>query len=107
MGKMAEEQLARLGLAWCKLNRFEWDEILGDKPKGFDELPNYMPPPFFPFLKRKPSKHDYVTPARDAIEDIIGPANVSRYWWTLALGRPESEWFTWYAGRGGPFSEEK
>jgi hypothetical protein len=100
---MEKETLDRLGLAWCRLNRFEWDDLIGPKPDGFDALPNNPPKRWIPFLKRKPSKTDYIAPALDAIESIIGEANTSRYWWTLHMHRTEEEWFRWYTGIDGPF----
>lgn len=78
----------RLGLAWCRLNSFVWDEIIGEKPPGFDELPNYA--------EGKASKHDYVHPAILGIESIIGEANASRCWWVFKLGKTEEEWLRWY-----------
>ena len=27
----------RLGLAYCRLNSWEWDDAVGPKPEGFDE----------------------------------------------------------------------
>lgn len=43
---VVEEDLTheeRLALAWCRLNRWEWDEYIGPKPDGFDDLPNCFP----------------------------------------------------------------
>ena len=61
----------RLGLAYCRLNSFEWDPILGEKPDGFDNLPNYTEKRRLPLFKRKPSKCDFVAPAIMAIKSII------------------------------------
>ena len=92
------DRIDRLGLAYCRLNRFEWDEILGPKPDGFDDLPAYPP-------KRKHStrhgsqpisKSDYVEAAIWAIRSIIGEANCSRCVWVLGLGKTEAEWLQWY-----------
>lgn len=66
----------RLGLAWCRLNCFEWDEdLLGEKPCDSEVV---------------------VRRAMDAIEQIIGDANVSRCWHIFVLGKTEAEWFRWY-----------
>lgn len=86
----------RLGLAYCRLNRCEWDEIFGPKPDGFDALPDF-PPKKRLFRKKRPSKHDYVFPAIMTIESIIGRANTSRCWWLFALGKTEAEWLHWFA----------
>lgn len=85
----------RLGVAACRLNRWEWDDILGPKPEGFDSLPNFIQKRHF-WERKKPSKQDFVTPAYNAIKSIIGEANISRCWWKYFLGRSDEEWFNWY-----------
>ena len=30
-------QTERLGLAYCRLNCWEWDDFIGEKPKDFDK----------------------------------------------------------------------
>lgn len=65
------------------LNEWKWNDLLGDKPKGFDELPDY---PFtwyqecnwYKKLFNHRTKYDYVHPIRKYIthftnemEDII------------------------------------
>lgn len=87
----------RLGVAACRLLQWEWDDILGAKPEGFDDLPNFIPGKS---LKRsnKSCKSDYVGPAIHAIEGIIGKANISRCWWKYFLGKSEEEWLQWYVG---------
>lgn len=84
----------RLGLAYCRLNCFEWDEILGDKPAEFDNLPDF--PRKRLFQRKMTSKQDYVYPAIIAIEAAIGVANTSRCWWLFQLGKTEREWMKWY-----------
>lgn len=85
----------RLGVAACRLNHWEWDDILGPKPEGFDDLPNYTPKRTL-FRRRRPCKADYVIPAENVIESIIGSHNISRCWWKYVLGKSEEEWFRWY-----------
>lgn len=82
------DRIDRLGLACCRLDCFEWDEIIGEKPDGFDALPNYV--------KGKLSRYDYVRPASLGVKSIIGEANASRCWWKFVLGKTEEEWFRWY-----------
>ena len=89
-------EIDRLGLAWCRLNSGEWDEILGPKPDGYDELP-LIPPPRWQFWKRnRLSKLDIIIRRMRNIESIIGNANVSRCWWIFGLERTEAEWRNWY-----------
>ena len=85
----------RLGLAWCRLNRFKWDDIAGPKPEGFEDLPAVAPKRRF-WLKKQPCKRDFIRPAMKAIESIIGEANTSRCWWLFDLGKTEGEWLQWY-----------
>lgn len=89
------DRVERLALAYCRLNSYEWDEIVGPKPEGFDDLPEYTAPNLLTG-KRKLCKSDYVRPAMIAIESIIGAANISRVWWKYGLGRTEKEWLWWY-----------
>lgn len=42
----------RLGLAYLRLKNWKWDELLGEKPPGFDGLPNVTKRNVFG--KRKP-----------------------------------------------------
>lgn len=89
-------QTDRLGLAWCRLNKWEWDEILGPKPKDFDHLPKTLPNGIFVHRSQLKSKIDYTRPAKKAIESVIGEANASRCWHVYELGRTEEEWLRWY-----------
>lgn len=94
--RMSDPRLIdRLGLAYWRLNRYEWDDILGPKPEGFDELPNLWKKRW-PWQKKKPCKHDYISRPMRAIETIIGEANISRCWWAYELGKDFDEWLKWY-----------
>lgn len=89
-------EVDRLGLAYCRLNCSEWDDILGPKPDGFDEIPKY-PAPWWKFWKRNQiSQHDIIIQRMRNIKSMIGKANASRCWWIFALGRTEEEWKVWY-----------
>lgn len=105
-------KLDRLGLAWCRFNRWEWDELAGPKPDGFDDLPEFDPyeaerakhPYTMKLLSKvhpkryakRLSKSDFTRPALKGIEHEIGEANASRCWWIFELGRTEDEWRRWY-----------
>ena len=92
----------RLALAWCRLNHGAWDPILGPKPEGFDNLPDYAKPNFFT-RKRKACKHVHCIRAMRAIESIIGRAAVSRFHWIHGLGETEDAWLQWYVRKGFEF----
>lgn len=83
----------RLGLAYCRLNCWQWDEIIGTKPEGFDDLPDCRHPSHG---SQGLYKEDFVTPACNAIASILGSAQCSRYWWRFKLGRSDAEWVQWY-----------
>ena len=68
----------RLGLAWCRLNRHEWDGLIGEEPKSEQE------------------REKAIIKAMKAIESILGKAECSRYWWKFELGKSYAEWFDWY-----------
>lgn len=88
-------RIDRLGLAYCRLNDYQWDDLIGPKPEGFDDLPRSVKRRW-PWQKKKPCKSDYIRPAIEGIESIIGEANISRCWWLFVLGKTEEEWFRWY-----------
>ena len=95
----------RLGLAWCRLNTLEWDELVGPKPPCFDDLPSEPPRGLIARIKdenwrkHRISKKDYIKPAMDSIVNIIGEANVSRCWWLFAIEESEDSWLTWYSAK--------
>ena len=73
-----KELCDRLGLAWVRLNEYEWDDILGDKPTDYKSYCNgYM----------------------DKIENLMGdkaPMLTSWYWCKYKLNRTFKEWINWY-----------
>ena len=78
----------RLGQAYCRLNCWEWDPILGDEPEGFKSNPRA-----------------YVMPAIRGIISIIGEAAANKYWCQYECGKTEIEWFRWYTSPAGPFGD--
>lgn len=59
---------ARLGMAYNALSRWEWDDLLGEKPEGFDELPKFSKPNIFG--RRKRCKYDYISPAVQLLHEV-------------------------------------
>lgn len=108
----ALNKVDRLGLAYCRFNCYNWDEIAGPKPEGFDDLPDddrysleRISHPVIMFIlsklfpkkyAQKPTKHDFISPIMRGIESEIGNANVSRCWWVYEMKRTEEDWRTWY-----------
>lgn len=91
----------RLGFAACRLNRWEWDELLGPKPQRFDALPDFDRRTFRFFRKPIRTKNDYIRPAMHFIIRTIGEENFSRCWWLYELGKTEKEWRQWYLREHG------
>ena len=106
------DKVDRLGLAYCRANSWRWDEYMGPKPEGFDQLPDYdkndlkriRHPVFMKILaKLTPqkygkvvSKSDYLSPIMRCIVAEIGEANTSRCHWVYGMKRSEEEWRKWY-----------
>ena len=81
----------RLGLCYVRLLRYQWDDILGPKPKDFDSLPNCATVRSG-VKKKSKSKSDYINLPLALIRSIIGEMEASRYYWTLYLGISNEEW---------------
>lgn len=95
----------RLGLAYCRLNCWEWDEgIAGPKPEGFDDLPFYDNREFKPFYRLRRYFHpirtrcQYTKPIINAVYRAIGETNAVRCEWIFEYGKSEEEWARWYFG---------
>lgn len=41
LSEMTQEEIDRWGLAYCRANCWEWDELFGEKPDGFDDMPTF------------------------------------------------------------------
>lgn len=74
----------RLGLAWCRLNSWEWDELLGPKPSGFDTLPEAP--------DALPNKYALICCQMARIERMLGAPYLNLCWNRYALGKSEAEW---------------
>lgn len=70
---------ARMGLAYCRMNCFKWDEYMGEKPEGFEK-----------------NKYELLKSSMKKIRNLLGENNCSKYWWIFELGRTEDEWAHWY-----------
>lgn len=82
----------RMGLAYHRLNNWEWDDIFGEKPEGFDDMPNFAKPRLFG--KRKPCKYDYISAATAVIREVCPMAE----YYSIKFRDPpdlrtEVEWF--------------
>lgn len=80
----------RLGLAYCRLNSYLWDELIAPCPEGFYDLP------CFSNGAGVLTREKYTRRPKKQIKEYLGEAKTSMYWWKFALGRSESEWREWY-----------
>lgn len=101
-----DELTRRLAEAYERFNRFEWDDLAGPKPDGFDDLPNYRKEHRLPKQRKTVFKEDYVKPAMEGIRRIIGDAAISEYRFTEVMGLSYEEWLQWYLSPGGPFGNQ-
>lgn len=76
----------RLGLAYCRLNCWIWDELVGTKPDGFDRM-------------TYDEKRGYIEPQLNRIEQTLGKPYVDRCWWLYEMGNTEEEWLEWRKSR--------
>lgn len=71
----------RLGLAYCRLNSHQWDELLGEKPERYDD----------PEVGAQISVE-----IMGRIKNIIGPAKASECWWRFEKIGSHADWLRWY-----------
>lgn len=88
----------RLAQAYLRLMQCEWDDLVGKKPLGFDDMPLIGESRLF--RKSKPGRFDYTYPASEMIKEILGPAQLSQLLWTINHGHAGKEWLQWYISVG-------
>ena len=82
------------------LQSWEWDERIGAKPQGFDELPNYNYKLRHKLLKPK-TKEDYINPVIAAIEKTVPRKELFRYHHLHNLKRTNEEFERWWSEERG------
>ena len=81
-------ELDRVGLAYCRLNCWQWDTMFGPEPPGFYYLPNHQGPGM--------TKFDLITPIMRELRTHYPESLFSRSWWVFFMGKTEEEWINWY-----------
>lgn len=90
----------RFGLAYCRLNCWEWDDFIGPKPEGFDGMPKLdMRRIKWPWRKVE-TKSGYIGAAMKWIRTVLGEEACSRAWWRFELKGTDEEWREWYDSGG-------
>mgnify|MGYP003367979658 CR=1 FL=1 len=71
----------RIALAAYRLNRWEWDDMLGRKPKRFDTM-------------TIDEKQLFILPQYNRIKELLGDVYLLRCFWIFD-GETEEEWLKW------------
>lgn len=85
----------RLALAWSRLNAWEWDEYIGPKPDGFDDLPESFPLSFLS-VREPLSKSYYIHPVMAVIKETIGEYAVMKFRHDYYWPETTEEFDQWY-----------
>ena len=75
------------------LNAWKWDDRLGEKPDGWDGMPDYKSPFKRRFIKTKIA---ILLPIMKNIKNIVGQKEIYHYHHTCILGHTEDEFQKWY-----------
>lgn len=75
----SEEELCQI---YNALNQWDWDSILGEKPKNWDKMSQHR-------------KHKIVQPIRNHIESEIGRKKLLEWHWIHSLGKTKEEYDEW------------
>lgn len=76
----------RIGLGFCRMNCFEWDEeLFGPPPEGWDKLNN-----------AEKYKHPEFRHCVRMIDDILPEKMQSMYWWIIELNSTYKKWEEWW-----------
>ena len=69
--RLSDQQLIK---AYYALNNYNWPKALGEKPQGWDRLPNYRPLNTNPFtaIRYRKTKQDIIEPYLNEIAMHIG-----------------------------------
>lgn len=74
-----------LGMIYCRMNCFEWCDIFGEPPDGYENMNG--------------KELHYDPKYREAFEAVSGMLNEkekSMYWWTIELERTKEAWEEWW-----------
>lgn len=80
----------RLGLAYCRFNAWQWDDIFAPCPENFYSLPSFSNDP------NTLTRDMYIKRPMEQINEKLSTAERSMYWWKFRLKKTEAEWRQWY-----------
>ena len=79
------------------INCWQWDDALGAKPDGWDELPNYYYGWRSTLYRNRITKSDILNVLSSGIMRLIGSKELSKYHIVHNLGDTEDEFEDWWA----------
>ena len=90
ISKFAEEELCQI---YNNLNCWDWDELLGEKPKNWDKLPLYHRSA----IKRRffNSKSKIANPLMAQIEEMVSLKKLLEWHWIHNLCKTKEEYEAW------------
>lgn len=74
-----------LGKIYCKMSCFEWCDIFGDPPEGYEKMTGNE-------IHNNPKYSE----AFEAVLNMLTPKERSMYWWTIKLKRTRKNWDEWW-----------
>lgn len=81
--------------AYSVLNSWEWYDGFGNKPDGFDDMPQYRQT-VKEKLFHRPARTDYIDPYFKAISDSVPEKELLRYHHIHNLGHTNEEFESWW-----------
>lgn len=75
----------RLALAAYRMNCWQWDDMFGEKPDGFDRM-------------TIDEKNKFIHPQFMQIDELLGDVYLGRCFWIFD-GKTEAEWLEWRKSR--------
>jgi len=101
ISKFSQEELCE---AYDIMNSWGWYDKFGEKPEGFDNMPNYRRT-LMEKVFHVPTKEDYISSFCMAIVEAVPEKELLRYHHIHNLGRTDEEFEKWWLTEKIPFSE--
>lgn len=90
LSRFTKEELCRI---YDNLNSWRWDDRLGKKPNGWDDLPNYRRTSIGKMFFN--SKYKIIRPIMAQIEEEIGKKKLLEWHWIHNLHKTKEEFEAW------------
>lgn len=90
LSRFTEEELCQI---YDNLNSWRWDDRLGEKPNGWDNLPNFRSTRIGERLFN--SKFKIITPIKHEIVCMVGNKKLHEWHWIHNLHKTKEEYEAW------------